>query len=109
MINNLVSNAIKYTPKGGRLGVRTRQEDGQAVLQVWDQGVGIPPAEQPYIFDKFYRASNLPEDTGGTGLGLTIVKSIVEDHQGRIWVESTPGQGTTFTIVLPAAETGERG
>jgi two-component system NtrC family sensor kinase len=109
MINNLVSNAIKYTPKGGRLGVRTRQEDGQAVLQVWDHGVGIPPAEQPYIFDKFYRASNLPEDTGGTGLGLTIVKSIVEDHQGRIWVESTPGQGTTFTIVLPAAETGERG
>ena len=108
MITNLVSNAIKYTPKGGRLGVRSRQEDGQAVLQVWDQGVGIPPAEQPYIFDKFYRASNLPEDVGGTGLGLTIVKSIVEDHQGRIWVESTPGQGTTFTIVLPAAETDER-
>ncbi|RCK76911.1 MAG: Sensory transduction histidine kinase [Anaerolineae bacterium] len=109
MITNLVNNAIKYTPKGGKLGVRSRQEDGQAVLQVWDQGVGIPPAEQPYIFDKFYRASNLPEDAGGTGLGLTIVKSIVEDHQGRIWVESTPGQGTTFTIVLPAAEIGESG
>ncbi|PWH18982.1 MAG: hypothetical protein DDG59_04535 [Anaerolineae bacterium] len=104
MIANLVSNAIKYTPKGGRLGVRTRKEDEQLVLQVWDSGIGIPPAEQPYIFDKFYRASNLPEDTSGTGLGLTIVKSIVEDHQGRIWVESTPEQGTTFTIVLPAAE-----
>ncbi len=104
MIANLVSNAIKYTPKGGRIGVRAWQEDGQLILQVWDTGVGIPPAEQPYIFDKFYRASNLPEDVGGTGLGLTIVKTIVEDHQGRIWVESTPGQGTTFTIVIPAAE-----
>ncbi|MCX8061348.1 MAG: ATP-binding protein [Anaerolineales bacterium] len=107
MIANLVSNAIKYTPKGGKLGVRAWQEDGQLILQVWDTGVGIPPAEQPYIFDKFYRASNLPDDTSGTGLGLTIVKSIVEDHQGRIWVESTLGQGTTFTIVLPAAELGE--
>ncbi|MFN3308199.1 MAG: ATP-binding protein [Anaerolineales bacterium] len=104
MIANLVSNAIKYTPKGGRIGVRAWQEDGQLILQVWDTGVGIPPAEQPYIFDKFYRASNLPEDVGGTGLGLTIVKIIVEDHQGRIWVESTPGQGTTFTIVIPAAQ-----
>lgn len=103
MIANLVSNAIKYTPKGGKLGVRARLEDGQLILQVWDTGVGIPVAEQPYIFEKFYRASNLPEDVSGTGLGLTIVKSIVEDHQGRIWVESTPGQGTTFTIVLPAA------
>lgn len=103
MIANLVSNAIKYTPKGGKLGVRAWPEDGQLILQVWDTGVGIPVAEQPYIFEKFYRASNLPEDVSGTGLGLTIVKSIVEDHQGRIWVESTPGQGTTFTIVLPAA------
>ncbi len=104
MITNLVSNAIKYTPKGGKLGVRVWQEDGQLILQVWDNGVGIPPSEQPYIFEKFYRASNLPDDVSGTGLGLTIVKSIVEDHQGRIWLESTVGQGTTFTIVLPAAE-----
>ncbi len=104
MIANLISNAIKYTPKEGKLGIRMWQEDSQLILQVWDSGVGIPPAEQPYIFDKFYRASNLPEDISGTGLGLTIVKSIVEDHQGRIWVESTLGEGTTFTIVLPAAE-----
>jgi two-component system NtrC family sensor kinase len=104
MVANLVSNAIKYTPKGGKLGIRIWQEDSQLILQVWDSGIGIPPAEQPYIFEKFYRASNLPEDSSGTGLGLTIVKSIVEDHQGRIWVESTVGQGTTFTVVLPAAE-----
>ncbi|MCS6908561.1 MAG: ATP-binding protein [Anaerolineales bacterium] len=104
MIANLLSNAIKYTPRGGKLGIRTWSQSGQLILQVWDKGIGIPPAEQPYIFDKFYRASNLPEDIGGTGLGLTIVKSIVEDHQGRIWVESTLGEGTTFTVVLPAAE-----
>lgn len=107
MIANLVSNAIKYTPTEGKLGIRVWQEESQLILQVWDSGVGIPPAEQPYIFDKFFRASNLPEDVSGTGLGLTIVKSIVEDHQGRIWVESTLGQGTTFTVILPIAEAGQ--
>ncbi len=58
----------------------------------------------PFIFDKFYRASNLTNDASGTGLGLAIVKSIVESHEGRVWVESTVGQGTTFTIVLPIVE-----
>jgi signal transduction histidine kinase len=70
-------------------------------LRVSDNGIGIPTLDLPYIFDKFYRASNASEDVVGTGLGLAIVKSIVDQHQGRIWVDSTLGKGTTFTIVLP--------
>lgn len=104
LINNLVSNAVKYTPAGGKVSVSARAENEQLILQVSDTGPGIPPSDQPYIFDKFYRASNVPTDTPGTGLGLAIVKSIVENHQGRIWVESTVGKGTTFTVVLPLLE-----
>ncbi|RMF49408.1 MAG: GAF domain-containing protein [Anaerolineae bacterium] len=99
---NLIGNAIKYTPVGGRVEVRVFQEEHQVILQVSDNGPGIPPADQPYIFDKFYRASNVPDDVPGSGLGLAIVKSIVEAHDGRVWVESFPGEGTTFTVVLPA-------
>lgn len=104
MINNLVSNAIKYTPPGGEVRIFARAEGEQIILQVSDNGPGIPPSDQPYIFDKFYRASNIPSDTPGTGLGLAIVKSIVESHMGRIWVESIMGQGTTFTVVLPTTD-----
>ncbi len=104
MVGNLLGNAIKYTPEHGKLKVRAVADEGQIILQIIDNGPGIPPADQPYIFDKFYRASNVPSDTPGTGLGLAIVKSIVENHQGRSWVESTVGQGTTFTVVLPIAE-----
>ena len=69
---------------------------------VKDTGPGIPPAEQPYLFDKFFRASNVPDDVSGTGLGLSIVKSIVDSHHGRIWVDSALGKGSRFTVVLPA-------
>jgi two-component system NtrC family sensor kinase len=106
MMGNLVGNAIKYTPSNGCIDVSARAEDGQIIVQVKDNGAGIPPGDQPYIFDKFYRASNVPPDVSGTGLGLAIVKSIVENHQGRIWVDSVVGMGTTFTIVLPIAEQG---
>ncbi len=102
MLNNLVVNAIKYTPEGGEIIVRVQAENGQIITQIVDNGPGIPPTDQPYIFDKFYRASNIPNDTPGTGLGLAIVKSIVENHLGRIWVDSTIGQGTVFTVVFPA-------
>lgn len=101
MVSNLVHNAMKYSGQGGEIQVRLLDESHQAVMQVQDNGPGIPLSDQPYIFDKFYRASNVPTDVQGTGLGLAIVKSIVENHQGRIWVDSAPGQGTTFTVVLP--------
>ncbi|MEJ2599115.1 MAG: ATP-binding protein [Anaerolineales bacterium] len=104
MLNNLVSNAIRYTQDGGTIWVRGHAESEQVILQVADNGPGIPLADQPHIFDKFYRASNIPAEVPGTGLGLAIVKSIVENQQGRIWVDSNPGQGSTFTIVLPITD-----
>lgn len=103
MIGNLIENAIKYTPSGGRVSVEGEAEADQVILRVRDDGPGIPPADQPYLFDKFFRASNTPTDLPGTGLGLSIVKSIVDSHRGRIWVDSKLGEGTIFTVVLPTA------
>lgn len=102
MLDNLIGNAIKYSPPGGQIDVGLRAEDGQVILSVRDDGPGIPLADQPRIFDKFFRAGNVPESVQGSGLGLAIVKSIVDSHQGRVWVESAPGQGSTFFVVLPA-------
>ncbi len=106
MVANILGNAVKYTPHSGKIVVQARCEEGQIIFQVTDNGPGIPVTDQPYIFDKFYRASNVPSESSGSGLGLAIVKSIVENHGGRIWVESTEGKGTTFTVVLPVS-TGE--
>jgi two-component system NtrC family sensor kinase len=103
LMDNLLVNAIKYTPEQGTITISLRTDDGQVILEVSDTGVGIPLADQPHIFEKFYRASNAPKSTPGTGLGLAIVKSIVDNYQGRIWVESTIGAGTKFIIVLPVA------
>lgn len=100
VLSNLINNAIKYTQETGWVKILARTEADQLILQVSDNGPGILVSEQPFVFDRFYRASNTGE-TSGTGLGLAIVKSIVENHQGRIWVESTPGHGSTFTVVLP--------
>ncbi|MFQ5922376.1 MAG: ATP-binding protein [Anaerolineales bacterium] len=104
MIGNLLDNAIKYAPPGGFVQIEGEGEGDQVILRVRDSGPGIPTADQPYLFDKFFRASNAPEDLPGTGLGLSIVKSIVDSHDGRIWVESILGEGTTFTVVLPTAD-----
>jgi PAS domain S-box-containing protein len=104
MLDNLIGNALKYTPDGGKVQVGIHAEDSQVILQVSDTGPGIPTAEQGRIFEKFYRASNIIEATRGSGLGLAIVKSIVESHQGRVWVESVVGQGSSFIVVLPAYE-----
>jgi signal transduction histidine kinase len=104
MLSNLINNAIKYTPTRGKIQVLGHAEGGQIIIQVSDNGPGIPPSDQPYIFDKFYRGSNIDGDVTGTGLGLAIVKSIVENHEGRIWVDSTLGEGSTFTVVLPIVE-----
>ncbi len=100
MVINLVENAVKFTPPLGKIQVRCRAEANQVVLEVADNGPGIPLDDQPHVFEKFYRGSNLSQSTPGTGLGLSIVKSIVEKHRGRIWLESSP-QGTTFTVILP--------
>jgi PAS domain S-box-containing protein len=106
VLDNVVGNAIKYSPVGGEIFISIHAEGSQVILQVTDQGPGIPPADQPHIFDKFYRATNIGPDVEGSGLGLAIVKNIVENHQGRIWVESTVGKGSSFFIVIPVgAET----
>ena len=102
MAGNLVENAIQYSPVGGTIHIHLFEQGGQLILQISDNGPGIPLKDQPFIFDKFFRGANIPAESVGTGLGLAIVKSIVENHQGRIWVDSSDRQGTTFTIVLPA-------
>ena len=101
MLTNLLDNALKYTPEGGAIRLDARRENDLVLLTISDAGIGVPAADQPYIFDKFYRATNSRHDYTGTGLGLSIVKSIVENHDGRIWLDSRPGTGSTFTVVLP--------
>lgn len=102
LLDNLLGNAAKYSPNGSSIHISLKAEENQIILSVTDEGAGIPPTEQARIFEKFYRASNVPDEIGGSGLGLAIVKSIVESHQGRIWVESVLGEGTKFCVVLPA-------
>jgi NtrC-family two-component system sensor histidine kinase KinB len=102
VLNNLVSNALRYTEAGGHIRL-SAQANGPAVeLSVADDGAGIPYALQPKIFDKFVQVDD--EQSSGTGLGLSICKEIVEAHGGRIWVDSAPGEGSTFTFTLRAAE-----
>lgn len=100
VMDNVVGNAIKYSFPDGEIHISVRSEDDQMILKVADAGPGIPVVDQPRIFDKFYRGSNIAE-VEGSGLGLAIVKTIVENHQGRIWVESVEGRGSSFFIVLP--------
>jgi len=102
VLDNVVGNAIKYSNHGGEVMISIKAEDEQLILQVTDNGPGIAPSDQPHIFDKFYRGDNTKEE--GSGLGLAIVKTIVDAHQGRIWVESTVGKGSSFFIVLPVSE-----
>ena len=100
VMDNVVGNAIKYSYPNGEIDISIRAEGDQIILKVTDAGPGIPVPDQPRIFDKFYRGSNISE-VEGSGLGLAIVKTIVESHQGRIWVESVEGKGSSFFIVLP--------
>lgn len=104
MLDNLVGNAIKYTPNEGEICIRIAMQDNQIVLHVEDNGPGIKSEEHNRVFEKFYRATNAPDGVKGSGLGLAIVKSIVDSHQGRVWVESTLGKGSTFVVLLPAQE-----
>jgi len=103
ILDNLLSNAIKYSPEGGLIEVELSPQAQEIRLRVSDEGIGIPPDDQGKLFKAFYRASNIGI-TPGVGLGLVIVKECVELHQGRVEVESEVDAGTTFTIILPVAE-----
>jgi signal transduction histidine kinase len=99
---NVLDNAVKYSAKVKTIAVRVRQRENVVAIEIADCGIGIARAEQKKIFEKFYRAgSELVHDTKGSGLGLSLVQHIVKAHGGSIHVESTPGKGSTFTILLP--------
>jgi signal transduction histidine kinase len=101
VVHNLLENAIRYTEKG-RIEVSVRPENGQALLRVSDTGVGIDEKEMPFIFDRFFRSDRARRAyKGGSGLGLSIVRWIVESHKGTIAAESQPGRGTTFRVLFP--------
>lgn len=101
VLQNLLSNAIKYSPEGGAIGVRVEDLGRAARVSVADEGEGIPEEALPRLFERFYRAANAASRAKGLGLGLYISRSLIEAHGGRIWAESRPGQGSTFTFVLP--------
>jgi two-component system, OmpR family, phosphate regulon sensor histidine kinase PhoR len=106
---NLVANAVKYSPAGGRVDVEVKAEDGRVVIVVRDQGLGIAPSEQSLIFEKFYRAdANMTRGVSGSGLGLYISRELVHRMGGTISVESEPGEGSTFVVTLPTAAVGRR-
>lgn len=105
---NLVSNAVKYTPEHGEVHLAIRRQGGQALISVKDNGMGIPKSAQNKIFTKFYRAHNVVrQETSGTGLGLYLVKGLVEALSGSIWFESTEHVGTTFFVKLPIEYSGD--
>ncbi|MDQ7828706.1 MAG: ATP-binding protein [Armatimonadota bacterium] len=108
VLTNLIDNAIKFTPEPGRVEVAWRRQDGTVVLTVRDTGQGIPPADLPHIFERFYKANRSRSAATGSGLGLAIARHIVEAHGGRITVQSREGAGTTFTVVLPRVPEEER-
>ena len=106
---NLLSNAIKYSKSGGKIQVSLDQDARRVIGSVRDTGIGIPAEDLPRIFDEFYRAGNARDVTPhGTGIGLAVVRRIVDNWEGDIWAESKVGQGSTFTFVLPRADAGER-
>ena len=102
VIDNILNNAIKYSPDGGKITVNMKTTDDQMILSISDQGLGIPKEDLPKIFDRFYRVDKARSRAqGGTGLGLAIAKEIIKQHKGFIWAKSEYGKGSTFTIVLP--------
>ena len=102
ILYNLMDNAIKYTPEEGKISVSLREEDGNVVWRVRDNGIGIPEDDQEHIFERFYRVDKARgRETGGTGLGLSIVKQMVRMHDGTITVRSNPGKGSEFVVTFP--------
>lgn len=106
VLTNLVSNAIKYSPQGGNVTIGVRDKEAEVVIWVTDQGMGIPPEVIPKLFGKFFRANNKEtRSINGIGLGLALVKALIDAHGGRVWVESEIGVGSTFFFTLPHAAT----
>ncbi len=104
LLQNLVGNALAYTPRGGAVSVSVARDGAQAVLEVADTGIGIAPDDLPRLFDRFFRADRARANPGGSGLGLAIAQSIARAHGGRVLVESIPNQGSRFTVTLPTAQ-----
>jgi two-component system phosphate regulon sensor histidine kinase PhoR len=102
---NLIHNAVKFSPDGGEVTVGVRREGAELVTSVTDEGIGIPRASVGRIFERFYKVDRARVRGGGTGLGLAIARHVVEQHGGRIWVESEEGRGSVFSFALPVAET----
>lgn len=109
VVENLLGNALKYTPKGSSIQLSARLQGlGEVIVSIRDNGPGIPAEDLPHLFERFYRVDKgRSREKGGTGLGLSIAKHIVQLHGGRVWVESKPGQGTTFFFSLPARISGQ--
>lgn len=106
VVENLLDNAIRYTKGGGEVRMGIKQKGGKVNFEIKDQGVGIPKEEQKYIFEKFFRSRNvLKEETDGSGLGLHIVKRVIELSGGKVWFKSKEGEGTTFYFTVPIAQT----
>lgn len=102
LLPNLLDNAVKYTPEGGEISLALARQNGSAEIVVRDTGIGIPETDQQRVFDRFYRVDKARSRAlGGAGLGLSIVRSIVEAHGGRVTIEGTPRRGSTFTVSLP--------
>ena len=107
VVTNLVMNAFKYGSEGGRIDLDVAERDGMAIITVADDGIGIPPEDLPHIFDFLYRGRQARRNPdGGLGLGLSLVRQIVERHGGTITAGSEEGKGTTMTVRLPLAEAG---
>ena len=101
-VQNLLENAVKYTPEGGKITVSLEKDSHDVIFKIKDTGVGIPAAQHERIFTKFFRGDNVIRmETEGSGLGLYTTRNIIEAHKGKIWFDSKEGAGTTFTFMIP--------